>query len=209
MNNQLKVNLFLLSIFCLSGIQACSSSKNIVSGTEKAIMISNEDSIWLLHPTLNYESIQTEAPIFSPSFQVPEVEVVLVNHSQAQFEEKGFQIHTNGKSASFFTGNRQLELFRPTIPENILSDLQAFGKSSSSSNFLVLDLKVKVGTGSSWNPVSGAISSKNHISRLRAVLIDVSEGRVLWRNEVQLRDLPSPNKKNFLDAIQQLFQTIK
>lgn len=208
MNNQLKFNLFLLSIFCLSAIQACSSSKNIVSGTEKAVTVSNKADIWIFPPTLNYESIQTESPVSSPSFRLAEVGIVLVNQSQTLFEQKGFQIHLKEQGVPFLTSNQQLDLFRPIIPENLLADLHTLSKSSS-PNILVLDLKVKVGTGGSWDPYSGAITSKNHNSRLRAVIIDGSEGKVLWRNEVQLRDIPSPNKKNFLDAIQILFQTLK
>jgi hypothetical protein len=207
MSKQNNTFLFILLLLCLTELQSCTSSQTIVSASENSIVISKQADIWMLPPTLHYESIQTEATLSASDYQGAEVGNLLQNESKAALEQKGFQVYLKEKVVPIH--NRQLDLFRPVIPEDLLAGLHTIGGSSSSLNILVLDLKVKVGEGGSWDAYSGAITSKNHYAKLRAILIDASEGKVLWRNEVQLRDLPKPGKKNFSQAIQTLFQTIK
>jgi hypothetical protein len=123
-------------------------------------------------------------------------------------KQKGFQIALNEQAEPTSLRDGKLELFRPVIPENLLADLSLIG-GVSQPNILVVDVRVKVGEGGSWNPYSGAITSRNHYTILRAVLISTSEKKVLWHNEVQLRDIPRPKSRKLSRAMEILFQDIK
>ena len=89
------------------------------------------------------------------------------------------------------------------------NELKEICELSNDANILAVYLKVKVGAGGYWNPYTGQIASGTSYARLKAVLIETEKGKALWKNEVQLREIPKPDDPDFRQAINLLFQNLK
>ena len=167
---------------------------------------------------LKYESISNDAPLPQATYKGEEAGDFLVSHSAEILSKGGFGV-LNAKALSnedskFKTAynimlDERINLFRSSLSTDLANYLKAFGESSNNANILVLLLRVKVGSSGTWDPFSGAITSGSSYTRLKAVLVETKSGRSLWKNEVQLREIPKPDNPNYKKAVNLLFENLK
>jgi hypothetical protein len=97
------------------------------------------------------------------------------------------------------------KLARGVVGDEAKSVLARFGSDCPDCLVLVVYMKAKVGPQGSWNPNTGAITSKMDSLLLQASAIAAASGETVWKNEVYLRELPRPNQDKLLKSIGNLF----
>ena len=207
----------LLIVFLL--VTSCATtSRHISSNSGKEVSIIAHKNIIIMPAILKYESISNDAPLPQATYKCEEAGDFLVSHSAEILSKGGFGV-LNAKALSnedskFKTAynimlDERINLFRSSLSTDLANYLKAFGESSNNANILVLLLRVKVGSSGTWDPFSGAITSGSSYTRLKAVLVETKSGRSLWKNEVQLREIPKPDNPNYKKAVNLLFENLK
>jgi len=222
-NNFLKIKFKVLPaiaflIIFLLFTSCATTSRHISSSSGKEVSIIANKKIIIMPVILRYESITNDAPLPQAAYKGKEAGAFLVSHSAEILSKEGFSV-LNAKALSDedstfkTTYNRILDerinLFRSSLSTYLANDLKTFDESSDNANILVLLLRVKVGSSGTWDPYGGAITSGNSYTRLKAVLVETKSGRSLWKNEVQLREIPKPDSPNYKKAVSLLFENLK
>jgi len=100
-------------------------------------------------------------------------------------------------------------LFRSTLRPSLLATLKDIGQVTNCRYLLATQLRVKVGEDAEWIPLSVVFYGKTHNTRIKAILIDTETGTLLWKNEVEFKEIPDPHSRKFMEAIQLTFFTLK
>jgi hypothetical protein len=159
-------------------------------------------AVLVLPPTLSYEALHNEAPLsatpFGAAAVAADVKAVAIRSAQASSLELApdADAGADGLSAA---------LLRRQIPEDAKSALAKLADSDERAAVLATVLRVKVGPGGSWNSYTGAITSGMSQTRLQAALVHCRSARVLWKNEVLLREIPRVGDKDYAKALAALF----
>jgi hypothetical protein len=152
----------------------------------------------LLAPEIVYEDQESEQQLDATAFAIDEVRTRIVACSRRLLESEGFVLEGE-------TGENSVAPARLVQSGPLPSDICAGSDVAERSRLLLaIHARVIVGRGGSWNPLTGAITSANHHTRLRAALVDCAAARVLWRNEVILREVPDPRRERLEAAIERL-----
>jgi hypothetical protein len=69
-------------------------------------------------------------------------------------------------------------------------------------------MRVKIGKGAYWNPLSGAIAASSNSTTLYGAVIDAASGRVVWKNAVVVRNVPKPADPAMSQLIRSLLGTL-
>lgn len=212
-----KIKIFLLLIVLAA--TSCSTSKVQQSkNTNSVSIIIPKNNIILFPPLIKYESIENEKELLNYRFKGEEASIFFVNKSVEILEEKGLNIlNTSSKlsnDAIFLKAynkisNTKKDFFRSSLSSEIIENLEIFKKSYSRPYILALSIRVKIGNESTYNFYTGAITDDGSYSRLKAVLIDSEGGGNLWKNEVQLNNIPISENKDYVNAIKLLFHELK
>jgi len=94
----------------------------------------------------------------------------------------------------------------PDADAALLRDLV---RNSPGSAVLIQYLEIMLAGKGAWNSWTGALSVGMSNSDLRGVLLDCESGEVLWRGELYIRDLPSPNNTRFAAATVGMFDNLE
>jgi hypothetical protein len=173
-------------------------------------------SCFLLTPKVNYESIIDEKKLDYGQSEI-ELEKYLESQALQAFKDKGFKLKDTKqvleKAESFnkelleISKNSDL-IFRGYLEDEIKRKIVDFGNKYDIPALLVIDCNVKVGTGGTWDSYSGAITSKNDRTLLKATIIRTSDCSKLWFANVQLRELPKIGDTNLNKAINSIFTNL-
>ena len=214
------IQIGLLTIWCLI-ISCATSSKHqkISVAYEETNLVFVDPSllIFVLTPNFTYESVYTEKEI-----DFNQKEIILEKNLEIRtlkaLESMGFncknesQIINNSasyeKEYSEILNNSNL-IFRAYIEEEFKKTIENFGIKSGIPAIMIINCEAKVGTGGSYNSYSGAITSKNDRTVIKALLIKTSDCSKLWSNSVQLRELPEIGDSDYEKAINSIFTNLK
>ncbi len=206
-----------LIIASLLVISCTATSKKLSSEGQNVSSIA-QTKVIILPPTLWYESISDESILNASEYRGQEVEMMLKSSASEILRSKGFDIESSERLSKYSTRfelaynrilDERINFFRSSLDGNLVSDLKEICESSDHANILAVHLKVKLGPHGYWNPYTGQIGSGMSYARLKAVLIETDNGRPLWKNQVQLREIPIPDDTDFLEAINLLFKNLK
>lgn len=206
----------LLSLLLFSSCATTSQYMSSNSGKEASYI--KHEKIIVMPAILRYMSISNDIPLPQATYKGEEAGAFLLSYSTEILSKEGFTV-LNAKALSdedskFKTmynkilGER-INLFRSSSNTDLVNDLKALAVSLNDTNILVLLLRVKVGPSGTWDPFSGAITSGSSYTRLKALLVEIKTGRSLWKNEVQLREIPDPESSNYKKAVSLLFDNLK
>ncbi len=175
-------------------------------------------NIIIMPARLRYESISNEAELPQATYKGKEAGTMLVEYSAEILSKEGFGVLNadalSDENSKFKTAynrilDEQINLFQSSLSTDLANDLKEFSGFSNNTNILVLLVRVKVGPCGTWEPFGGAITSGSSYTRLKAVLVETVSGRSLWKNEVQLREIPKIDNANYKKAINLLFKNLK
>lgn len=211
-------NFSLLSVVAaltsLALFTACVSSPVVVpKTTDLAPEINRDLSILIIPPCLKFESIQDEKPLKASDYNGDAIEKRMIAVAQQALNSKGFAAHdreTDSRSSTPETDNRFYSL-SPKLSQGVVSDgdkryMKQLASTDDRLSVLVSYIKVKVGTGAAWNPMSGIIRSDNSSCFLHSALIHCTTGQVLWKNQIFLRELPQIESESFSDSLDLLYR---
>ncbi|NOZ26085.1 MAG: hypothetical protein GXO94_08380 [Nitrospirae bacterium] len=206
----------LLTLLLLSS--CASTSQHISSSSEKKATYIAHEKIIIMPAVLKYVSISNDAPLPPATYKGEEAGAFLVSYSSELLSKKGFSV-LNAKALSSedskfrkayneILGER-ISLFRSSSNPDLTEDMKVLAESSNNAGILIFMLRVKVGPSGTWNPYTGAITSSSSYTRLKALLVETGSGRKLWKNEVQLREIPAPESHGYKDAVKLLLENLK
>lgn len=151
--------------------------------------------VLLLPPEVAYESQATEQRLDPAPYRGEQVSAAIAEKSRHYLLERGFSLETpdGGKYPA-----PSILARKTPLPADICAGTPAAG---SGIPVLAIHARVIVGAHGTWNPNTGAITAAGHHTRLRAALVDCRTARVLWRNEVVVRQIPEPESTKLEKAI--------
>lgn len=173
------------------------------------------ESVFLFPPHLSYERVENETALPPDEYGADETSLLLISTTKRKLIEKGMRILTSesiseDKRAKMVPILKKLENKYRVLAsyykskKEVMPLLQKLKKISDASIACVQLLRVKVGSGPMWDPVSGQVRPGTSSSDVRIVLISLFTGEHLWANEVFVRSLPSD--KPFSNALEMLFE---
>lgn len=187
----------------------CASPRVVPSRSQPALTAQVKPglSICVLDPKLTYETTGNEEAVDGSRFGANEVKADLVRTASDALTTNGFSAQRPGDlSLASELSAESDELLRTAKSAATLERLEALGKRLPVDAVLVQCFRVKIGPGGSWDPNTGAITSAMNSGHLRAAILDTRGGRVWWRNEVYLREVPRVDRKNYRRAVDALYQ---
>jgi len=174
--------------------------------------LGQQTSVFIMQPLLKFERIESETDIPADNYGGKAIESGIVRAAKTTLASRKFSIvdyrKQTGKTAEICCQVCSLSsrLSQGVVDDNSKGLLGSLGGQVEGRTALLNSLKVKVGSGGSWDPNSGAITSSNTYSVLRAALLNCEEGSVLWKNQVLLRQLPKPGDPKFNEALMLLYE---
>ena len=108
---------------------------------------------------------------------------------------------------------KQLEPLRSRLARGAVNDeaqsiLDRLAESSDDYLLFVQIVKIKNGPGGSWNPNTGAITSRLASTLVQAALISPHTHQVIWKSEEFERKVLRPDDARFQKLLDQLYQTL-
>jgi hypothetical protein len=200
----------------LALLTACVSSPVVVPTTlDLGPEINRDVSILIIPPCLKFESIQDEKPLKVSDYNGDAIENQMIAVAQQALNSKGFAAHdlkTYSLSSTPETDDR-FRSISPKLSQGVVSDgdklyMKQLASSDDRLSVLVSYIKVKVGTGAAWNPITGWIRTANSSCFLHSALIHCTTGQVLWKNQIFLRELPQIESESFSDSLELLYKTL-
>lgn len=188
------------------GFSSCKTS-NIVSSTAPILELPL-GKIAIFQDSFKYMSILTDKVLNSANYLPKIAHQSLFIWSRKTLKQKSFEV-INEVPFAPPNGASIIPAAASHLATNVLTQLQTHIESNGATYILLLSGLVKVGSTGGWDPLSGIITSNNSYTRIKAYMINVTNGKVLWRNEIQLRVIPAVGKKEFPQAIDILFQPLK
>lgn len=185
-------------------------------GSTAAQVEGSQYAVVVLRPALSYESMQNETALAPAPYGGDAVAVDLQAGATRAAQAKGLTLASLSSLGPEADVNGLLDelsgvsatLLRRQISEEARRALGQLAERDERAAVLVTVARVKVGPGGSWNAYSGAITSSMSQTRLQAALLECRSGRVLWRNETLLREIPRVGDKEYVKALGVLFGTL-
>ena len=210
-NNLWKIFLMMLWIIFLN-----SCANKPIAGTTSSAMdltLDSDITILTLRPFLKFERMENEAPLPASDFQSDAIERILLTAATDVAESRKIvkiDCQTQGEAEIAELCN-QLYSLSPRLSKGLINDeanVLLKHLTSLKEHYAVLShlVRVKVGPGTLYNPMSGLIHSSMSHTLLRASLIDCKSGQVLWKNQVLLRELPRTESTQFTESLELLYQ---
>jgi len=171
------------------------------------------DDVLVLDPVIMYERIDDEQPLSSVAFGGEVIQdnlFLAAKHAVRSGKLKAIE----PKSIDEADESELLEKIAPMIPklsygvmeEKTTSLMKSIYSDSNPRAILVNYVRVKVGSGGSWNPNSGAITSSNSKSIFNAALIQGNTAQCIWRRQVFLRNIPNLADEKYFEALTLLYE---
>lgn len=171
--------------------------------------------VLILRPSLSFERVENETPLAPEAYNGPAVEELLASVAKTVLESRGLAtvdpsvLEPRGGLTLFQElGAMTRNLIRNPMPADTLASLERVRDLDENLTLLVQVAKVKVGPSRSWDPNTGAITSGMNTTRLQAGLVHCPSGRLVWRNEALLRDLPKLGTPKLADTLRTVYQTL-
>jgi hypothetical protein len=196
---------------------ACTTTSQKNEGKE--IFVASQNKIIILSPTLRYESIEDESELDSSRYGAENVGKELRTSASTLLKKAGFKVldseDFSKRNLGFKAAYERLReestgLFRSSIDSDLTDNIKEVGEYSGHANIVAIHFKVILGPGFYWDPVlTEQIIPEMSRSRFKAVLVDSKNGRALWKNEVLFSEVPKPENRGFIKAINLLFQNLR
>jgi hypothetical protein len=212
----LGINVLLLSALCFISSCATQSAYKKVYTTfseEQPVYIDSDLVILVLPPKIKYESIYNESELNSRG-NTEQFE----NSVLTILKNKGFNLKTINQiqieSSSFQDDLKKIQdnselMYKAFVDSALKESVKQFGEKSDTKSILLINCDVKIGSQGTWNSYSGAITSQNNRTILKAILIRTSDCTKLWYNNIQLRKVTEVEDPAFEKAINSIFINLK
>ena len=203
-----------LMLACFVGSSGCTTSGTIGHDRKNDAAPSGRvpSRILVLAPKLTFENVDNESPIDGGRYKAAELSAKIAGLSEACLREKGaVKVELAGSQRPSVAqivemANRAFS----AAPDPQFADLiRSLGSAGEPTAVLVQYVRVKVGASAFWDPNSGAIGSRTSSSQFRAALFDARTGQMIWRDAVEMRDVPAPNGGTLEKTVRELFSTIR
>lgn len=205
--------LFLL-ISSLSVLCSCATPDPIrtAKNSTSNLKVSSDSTILVLRPMLKFERIHDESVIPASDYDGNAIETAVINATKKMIGSRNIVL-TDIESSDIDEKKifNQLDSSIPKLARGVVRDatgilLKSINTNDSDVSILVSYYRVKVGSDGSWNPNSGSITSSNSKVILNASLIQCTTGKVLWVDQVLLREIPKLSSPEFYDALNLLYE---
>jgi hypothetical protein len=203
--------LAVIGFFCACTTAPITTAPSVRPATE----IHPDTRILILQPLLRFEEIRTEAVLPESENQGPAFKDRLLSWAKKEVETRAYKVAEPESldTAILDPACDQLNSFsnklaRGIVPEEAKSFLNSIASLDENLAILAQYLRVKVGPGGFWNQYTGEIHSTMSTMLLDVALISCRDGRVLWTNEVLLRNLVYPDNKEFLESLRLAYKTL-
>jgi len=196
----------------LTATVGCSSSTAHVASTS-VIAADFAEPMLALPPFIQHVDAKSGQPIEAPSAQTAELAHRLQSAAATALENKGIEVDAVGESQ--LTGSLQ------RTPEQTYADLRRLRSTSVNDVFgpgldpgfdgkplLATRVRFHRGPSGSWNVNTGQITSAMERMVIDAHVYDLSTGREVWRQTLQLRTRPSIGDAELRDVVDRLFSTL-
>jgi len=166
--------------------------------------------VLVVPPAIRFQRVQDEVEVALPEAGRVAYEAKLMAAARAAVERSGLAMASLSRDPdmeSAFSALRasELRLARGLTNDATLTAMLRLATGNPDVAVLVHALEATVGPGGTWNAWSGAITSSMSRSAFRAALVMCSSGKVLWAQQVELRDLPAVDASTFQDALTTLY----
>jgi len=192
---------------------SCAAPKPVrgLAGPVTNMEIAPDSTVLILRPVLKFERIDNEEPLSASDYQGEALEARIYTVAENIVKTRNLTVlearQTNGREPGIYGRIREKapQLSRGLINSHVNALLQAVGENNEHTAILVSYVDVKVGSRGTWNPYSGAITSDDSKAILHAALIGCASARVLWKDQVLLREMPRTESSQFHEALELLF----
>lgn len=197
---------------------AAGSGKVVTTTTPHETVVDGRTRIIVLPPKLTYEQLRDERVLDAASFEGSSIQADMREAARSVLTRKGFgltdTLSTGGDPSETTRRLHALEAAAESLgsPRGVpvLSDtLKALGADDEHLAVLATYVRVKVGQAGTWNSMTGAITSASHSARMRAAIVECRTARILWKNEVLLREIPRVDSAHYREAVQALFNDVQ
>jgi hypothetical protein len=194
---------------------ACTTVPVTTSPTfQPAVEVPPETRILVISPLLRFESVQTEAVLPPSEYYGQAFEQQLIAWAKKEATARAFEVAEPASpdvvpaaSACEQLTAQSNKLARGIVADEAKPSLDSIASVNANYAVLVQYLRVKIGPGGSWNSYTGEITSTMSNMLIDAALVSSRDGRVLWKNEVLLRNLAMPNSKEFMQSLSLIYKT--
>jgi hypothetical protein len=207
--------IFALSLLldCFIGSSRCTASDTIGHDRKDygAPSVRVPLRILVLPPKLTFEKVDNESPIDGESYKAAELRARIVGLSEAYLREKRVaKVESVGSQRPpvaqiVETANRA---FSATPDPQLAGLIRRIGSAGEPTEVLVQYIRVKVGAGGFWDPTSGTIASRTSSSQFHAALFDSRTGQMIWRNAVEMHEVPVSNSGTLEKTVRELLSTV-
>jgi hypothetical protein len=202
----------LLGLLLLSG---CNTTRKVVAdaGTAAYPEASTLGKVLVLAPQLTVERMEDGTPTQLPN-KAEFVRTDLARLALESLTSHGIAAASAdaaggamamGQAAEVETAAASHLLMKEPKPEHLTAALRRLGENTGSSAVLIQHVRVRLGPGGSWDPNTGMITSAMNTTRMTAAILATTNGQVLWRNQVHLREVPRVQDSSYRDAVGRLF----
>jgi hypothetical protein len=187
-----------------------------IAGTTSSTMdltLDSDIAILTLRPFLKFEKMENEEILPASDFQGDAIERIVLTAATDAIESRKIvkvdcQTQEEMEIAELCN---QLHSISPRLSKGRINDkakvlLKQLASLKEHHAVLAHLVRVKVGPGTFYNPWSGLIHSSMSHTLLRASLIHCKSGRVLWKNQVLLREFPKIESPEFTESLKLLYQ---
>ena len=203
----------LMAVVSFLILNSCATPKPIsgIASPIANLKISPNTTVLILRPVLKFERIHNEAVLPASDYQGDAIETRILTVAKNVVESRNMILvdiqNVNEEDVEAYS---QIRAKSPKLSRGLINDytnilLKSISTNNEHSTLLVNYVNVKVGSGGTWNPNSGAITSSNSKSTLHAALIQCVTGKALWMDKVLLRELPILSSQRFSEALKLLF----
>jgi len=180
-------------------------------GSTPDLKVSSDSAVLILKPMLKFERIHDESVIPASEYDGNAIEIEVINVTKNMISSRNIALaDIQSDDISEDKIFDQLNTGIPKLARGVVKDeasvlLKSIATNEPNISILVSYFRVKVGSDGSWDPNSGAIRSSNSKVILNAALIQCATGKVLWLDQVLLREIPKLSSPEFYDALDLLF----
>jgi hypothetical protein len=205
----------ILKLIIIAAIAGACAAKPVVSTSVRTLdkVFTSDNGVLILKPYLRFEMIE-DGKILPDTGERRD----LVREHLTAIAKK----YCETSKATLFRLNdiadknlvehfTNLQQFSPRLARGIINnESSVLFKQISESNreylVLVQFFNVKIGKAGTWDAFSGAITSDNSNSILRAALINCKTGKVIWTSEMAYRTIPDMQSSDYFKSCEILYK---
>lgn len=172
---------------------------------------------FVLPPQLSFMSVDKERPLPSDAYGGNEAGALMMATAASYLSEVGLQLvgvetaapdQQEGVASASKKVSDDARLVMSTYRDKsaILPVLKQIKDASGAGLLFLQTLKVEVGESGMYDPFSGAMSQGTSSSSLKAMLVSLDDGQILWSSESVARNLPSGGR--FREAVGMLYPNL-